>query len=155
MSTLPSDILIRPFRPGDEPLVEHFFGQMEGESRGFFNRNGGNFNNAMRFFNGTAAEDTVYFLAEHKGEMIGYVFLWDLNRGVPWLGIAVHEGFKGKGLGRLLMQHVIDLARERDKGGVLLTTHVANLRGQGLYERMGFERVGVHTSGEILYLLRF
>ena len=87
--------------------------------------------------------------------MAGYLFLWDLNKSVPWLGIAVAEAYKGKHLGRILMQTAKEYAMAQGKGGILLTTHVANLRGQGLYERSGYERLGIHTSGEILYLLRF
>ena len=87
--------------------------------------------------------------------MIGYVFLYEASSSVPWLGIAVHEAYKGLGLGRRLIAHAVGRARSLGKGGVLLTTHVANLRGQSLYSRMGFERMGIHTSGEVLYLLRF
>lgn len=53
------------------------------------------------------------------------------------------------------MQTAHDHAVTAGKGGILLTTHVSNLRGQGLYERSGYERMGMHSSGEILYLLRF
>jgi ribosomal protein S18 acetylase RimI-like enzyme len=153
-SNLPEDIQIRQFISDDRPLVEHFFDQMGGETRAFFDRNRGNYHNAMKYFEGTSV-NTVFFLAECSGVMIGYVFLWDMDRAVPWLGIAVHEGYKGKGLGGMLMRFAIGYARDAGKGGVLLTTHVANLRGQALYEKTGFERMGIHTSGEILYFLRF
>jgi len=53
------------------------------------------------------------------------------------------------------MAHAEAHARELGKGGILLTTHIANLRGQGLYEGCGYEYLGVHTSGERLYLKRF
>lgn len=65
------------------------------------------------------------------------------------------DDYKGKNLGRKLMKKAEDYAISMNKGGILLTTHVANLRGQGLYERMGYEKMGMHKSGEILYLLRF
>ena len=138
----------------DKELVTEFFNQMVGESKAFFNRSNGNFINAMRFFNGEAP-NTHYFLAEDGGVMIGYVFLWDMHKSVPWLGIAVREGYKGIGLGKKLMLHAENHARGNNKGGILLTTHVANLRGQSLYSGSGYERIGMHTSGEVLYLLRF
>jgi len=154
MGNLPESISIRRFEMGDRGMVNEFFDQMVGESKAFFNRSDGNRRNAMRFFDGEAP-NTDYFLAESGGVMAGYVFLWDMDKGVAWLGIAVREGFKGKGLGKLLMGHAADHARVDGKGGILLTTHTANLRGQVLYEGSGYERLGMHTSGELLYLLRF
>ena len=154
MSDLPESIKIREFTAEDKPLVERFFDQMGSETRAFFDRGRWNYKNALKYFTGESA-NTVYFLAEYNGEMIGYLFLWDMHRSVPWLGIAVHDGYKGMGLGGKLMRFAADYVRERDKGGILLTTHIANMRGQSLYEKSGYERLGVHTSGEFLYLLRF
>jgi len=147
---------IRPFdRNTDKPLVEEFFARMAGESRGFFNRGGGNERDTLAFFAPEGRPNTAYFMAEEQGRMAGYVFLWDLERAVPWLGIAVAEDWKGRHLGRDLMARAEEHARGLGKGGILLTTHVANLRGQGLYERCGYECMGIHTSGERLYLRRF
>ena len=149
-----SDMIIRSFAEGDKALVEAFFDQMGGETRAFFNRGDWNRTNALKFFDGTP-EDTEYFLAEDDGVMVGYVFLFEMNTAVPCLGIAVAEDSKGKHLGRELIRYAIDRAKMQGKGGIWLTTHVANLRGQALYERMGFARMGIHNSGEIFFLLRF
>ncbi|MCL2352665.1 MAG: GNAT family N-acetyltransferase, partial [Firmicutes bacterium] len=95
---------IRPFdKQTDKPLVEAFFAQMGGESRGFFNRGRGNEYSALAYFSPEGRPNTAYFLAEDNGRMAGYVFLWDLDKSVPWLGIAVAEDWKGRHLGRELM----------------------------------------------------
>jgi len=154
MNLVTDDIRIRHFEPADKDNVWEFFSQMGGETRAFFDRNNGNRNMAMKFFEDTAI-DTNYFLAEHEDKMVGYVFLWDMDKTVPWLGIAVREDFKGKQIGRKLMKFAADFAQSKNKGGILLTTHVANFRGQALYENVGYERLGVHHTGEFLYLLRF
>ena len=145
---------IRRFEPADLILVGEFFDQMGGESRAFFNRGSWNQKDALGYFEGKD-RDVVRWMAVDQGRMVGYVFLWDLKKGVPWLGIAVSEDYKGRHLGRSLMQTAREYALSQGKGGILLTTHIANLRGQGLYERCGYERMGIHTSGEILYMLRF
>ena len=147
------DIVIREFTLEDKDMVTAFFDQMIGESKAFFNRNNGNRTNAMKFFSGEA-KNTIYFMAEHMKEMVGYLFLWDIDTQIPWLGIAVCEKMKGMRLGGRLMRYAESYARKNGKGGILLTTHVANLRGQSLYESAGYRRMGIHTSGEILYLLR-
>ena len=145
---------IRTFRPDDRKLVEAFFDQMSGETRTLFDRGSFNRNNALGYFEGKD-KDVIRWLCLNEGRMVGYVFLWDLKTGVPWLGIAVSEDYMGKGLGRRLLKTAHDYAHEKEKGAVMLTTHVANLRAQALYERCGYERLGMHTSGEILYMYRF
>ena len=74
---------------------------------------------------------------------------------MPWLGIGVSEAYKGKGMGGKLMEYIIGYARERGMGGILLTTHMANIRAQALYRRFGYAYLGTHTNGDQLYLLTF
>ena len=149
------------FSTSDKELVAEFFDQMGGESRSFFNRGDGNRNFAMSFFDKNGEDpETVRFLSHITDEtgkkiMTGYVFAWDMATGVPTLGIAVREEYKGKGLGRVLIKHLTDYLEKNGYGGVMLTTSMANIRGQSLYSRMGFRHIGMHTSGEMLYILTF
>ena len=151
---------IRNFKLGDRELVVEFFENMGGESRAFFNRGDGNKRGALEFFNRNGDEPgTIRFLSSvdcgGKEVMTGYVFAWDMGSKIPTLGIAVRDEYKGKGLGRRLMKHLIDYLEQNGYGGVMLTTAFANIRGQGLYTRMGFEHIGTHACGELLYLLKF
>jgi len=152
--TLDNGVVIRPFEKEDKELVNTFFDQMGGETRAFFNGNDLNRNFANLFF-GEGRENTEYFTAVKDGAMVGYIFLWDTHTAVPWLGIAVHEGFKGQHLGRDLLRYLFDRVKDLGGKGLLLTTHLANARAQSLYARMGFERIGTSKSGEALYLKRF
>lgn len=146
---------IRKMIPDDRDLVVEFFGNMGPETRGFFNRDNGNFKNVLAHLDG-AKDDLIYFIAERNGEMLGMVFFFYWNKKIPWLGIAVGENVKGTGVGTKLMKFAENYAREHNKGGILLTTHAANLRGQVLYEHSGYERMGTYgPSGEVLYLRNF
>ena len=155
---------IRKFNTDDKNLVAEFFGQMGGESRAFFNRNDGNKNYALSFFdkcdkNGNEP-NAVRFLSsviDENGKelMTGYVFAWDMDSYIPTLGIAVREEYKGRGLGRVLIKYLTDYLKENKYGGVMLTTSFANVRGQSLYTRMGFKHIGTHINGELLYMLTF
>ena len=152
---------MRKFAIGDRELVVEFFQQMGGESRGFFNKGDGNKRDALSYFEKNGEEpDRIRFLSSIKDEngkeiMTGYVFAWDMDSGVPTLGIAVRDEYKGRGLGRLLIKHLTDYLKENNYGGVILTTSFANVRGQSLYTRMGFIHIGTHISGEMLYILNF
>ena len=149
------DINIRLIKPGDEDMINEFFSVMGPESRAFVNRRGGNQKFTLKYCK-EQPENQRFWMAEADGVMVGLVFLWDLDTSIPWLGIAVRENMKGKQLGRRLIAHAQDYARADGKGGIQLTTHCANLRGQVLYEAMGFTRIGVHgASGEFYYLFRY
>lgn len=147
-------IIIRPFAHDDREKVVAFFDQMDGETRGYFNRGDGNRNLALKYFE-VDIPGIVRFMALADDCMVGYVFLWDMGTGVPSLGIAVAEHLKGQHLGRRLIETAHDHARRCGKGGVMLTTDISNMRGQGLYERMGYEKLGISTAGSFLYLFRF
>ncbi|MBQ6811170.1 MAG: GNAT family N-acetyltransferase [Firmicutes bacterium] len=149
------NIFIRPMLESDEAMINEFFDSMSGESRAFFNRGNSNRFSALKFCK-EQNSDCRYFIAELNGKMAGYVFLWDMNTSIPWLGIAVREELKGKHIGRALIAYAQDYAKQNSKGGIQLTTHLANLRGQVLYETMGFERIGIHNlNSELYYLFRF
>lgn len=138
----------------DRAEMRALFDEMGEESTFFFNRNHGNENLAMSFFEKPLPEREFYVM-EDGGMILGYCFLWDLGSKIPWFGICVRERFKGQHIGTQLMEKTFAILRERDCGGLLLTTAQTNYRGQGLYEKCGFERLGVHPSGEFLYLKRF
>ena len=153
--------VIRPFAQGDRDLVEDFFARMGAESRAFFNSDGKNTRFALKFFeNDPQDRATVHrILAEADGKMVGYAFVWELDTGVPWFGIAIADDYRGHGLGTRMTREIIDHCAGLGKGGILLTTHVANIRAQILYQKCGFERMGIHygpvDAGELLYLYRF
>ena len=147
---------IRLMRPDDLERVNRFFDQLGPEARMFFNRNDGNRRVTLRFFDGTDKEPRRRWIAVENGEMVGYVFLKEIDRGVPWLGIAVAESMRGRHFGQTLIETAESWCREQGKGGILLITHIANIRAQTLYERCGFERLGVHSAtNELLYIKRF
>lgn len=145
---------IRQFQKDDLERVNNFFDHMTGDGRVFFNRNDGSRNAALKFF----SEDdpkVIRWMMLDGDKMIGYVFLWSIDKSVVWLGIALADGYKGKGLGATLLNHAKEWSIENGKGAIMLTTHIANLRAQSLYERVGYERLGIHDSGEIMYILRW
>lgn len=151
------NVVLRPMTAGDVGIVNEFFDAMGPESRAIFNRADYQRKWALRFCtNPNAKPVRRYWLAEHEGRMAGFVFFFDWNTGIPGLGIGVRDDLKGLHLGSRLMDLAIGEARHAGKGGIRLTTHVANLRGQMLYEKKGFKCMGQASSAlEVFYLLCF
>jgi len=147
---------IRLLEMNDRERMERFFDQMGTYARMFFDRGGGNRSWCMKFFDGSDTKVMRRWVAVEDDEIVGYVFLWDVDTKIPWLGIATAEKMRGRHLGRALLEHVEKWCRENDKGGIMLTTHMANIYAQVLYESCGYHRLGVCSdNNELFYLRRF
>jgi len=150
---------IRPMIPDDLDRMHRFFDAMGKETIYFFDVSGVN-RRRMEAYLSQPPLGTAHFIAvlseDPEQNVAGYVFLWDLHTGMPWLGIAIADDWKGMHLGRALMRYALDFAHRHGCGGMLLTTAKDNVRAQKLYESLGFKHVGtaMHRQ-ERLYMLRF
>jgi ribosomal-protein-alanine N-acetyltransferase len=108
----------------------------------------------MEFFENGKRDHRFFGLFE-DGRLLAYAFIWDVDRTVVWFGIAVRDGYQGRGLGGRLTRLVLEKCREAGYGAVLLRTRADNTSARRLYESQGFEALGTHPSGEILYIRRF
>ena len=142
-------------RAGDETRMESFYRGLGEESTAFFNVNRGNERRTMDFFGPAPRPNHRYYVAETGGVIAGHLFIWDTDTCVPWLGIAVRDDFQGQGVGSFMLRSLFKLLKTEGFGGLLLRTAAANLPARKLYEKHGFDRIGTHPSGEVLYLKRF
>ena len=147
-------IVFRRMALTDRDGVQSFFDGMGPESAGFFNVDHGNERRVTEFFE-NGKKDHVFWVAEAGNEIVGLAFIWDIGSRIPWFGVAVRDGWQGKHIGSGMVRSVCDICRKEGRGGILLRTAETNLRARALYERCGFERIGLHPSGELLYLKRF
>jgi ribosomal protein S18 acetylase RimI-like enzyme len=69
------------------------------------------------------------------------------------MGIAVRDDLRGNGIGTHLVYLAKKTVLNEGKGGLQLTTHVANLRAQTLYESAGFVNCGLCKNGSELFYL--
>ncbi len=83
------------------------------------------------------------------GRMVGFAGVWIGTR--IWSGrylevdnLVVHPGHRSLGVGTLLLDHFVALARERDCRMVVLDSYTSNHPSHRLYHRLGFEIWGYH-----------
>jgi len=150
-----NSLTVREINTDDTKKIEDFFDKMGPESRSVFNRRDYNRRGVLKFI--VRPDNTRrYYAAELDGEIAAYFFFLDYDSSIPELGIAVRDDLAGKGIGTHLISLARDMAKDEGKGGLQLTTHVANLRAQTLYESAGFVCKGVCKNGtELFYLLNF
>ncbi|HEY7653308.1 MAG TPA: arsinothricin resistance N-acetyltransferase ArsN1 family A [Methylomirabilota bacterium] len=66
------------------------------------------------------------------------------------LSVYVERGWRGRGVGRVLMQHLVALAKTLGYHKIVLATFPYNESGVTLYKKMGFTPVGVyHEQGQL------
>ena len=93
-----------------------------------------------RFFDG--AEPVHAFVAEWDGRVVGIVhFLFHRSTSrladVCYLqDLFTDEACRGRGVGRALIQRVLDTAKEAGSSRVYWTTQASNAAGRALYDKM-------------------
>ena len=130
---------VRPLVAADRAALQRFNRELSDESRRLFLPHAyddGTVDKALA--RGEAGEDLV--LGVFSGDrLVGYFFLWYFTRPVPLLGIGLADDFQGHGLGRRMMEILLDAARRSGRDGVELTTCLDNERAFALYRKVGFE----------------
>lgn len=87
-------------------------------------------------------------VAQAEGEVVGWA---SLNRysnraaydGVADLSIYIERGYRGKGVGKALLEELEAVARSRQFYKIVLFTFPFNQGGQALYRKCGYREVGV------------
>ena len=98
------------------------------------------------------------FVADSPGDGPAVVGWGSLNvynpreayRYVADFSVYVERGWRGRGVGRRLLAHLIEQARALDYHKMMLSTFPFNQSGIALYERLGFTKVGIfHEMGRL------
>jgi phosphinothricin acetyltransferase len=95
------------------------------------------------------------YVAEAEEMIVGWSSLNVYNprpayKYVADFSIYIERGWRGKGVGRRLLEHLIEQARALGYHKMMLSAFPFNASGVALYERMGFTRAGVfHEMGQL------
>lgn len=85
-------------------------------------------------------------VAVHGECVAGYVCLMSLFEEAQILDIAVAPSFRGRGVGRALLERAIAIAREKGAERLVLEVRESNGAAIRLYERFGFVRYFVRKG---------
>ena len=78
--------------------------------------------------------------------VVGYVLFWLLPDEIDVHNVAVHSEFRRRGIGRVLLEQVVEQGRERQLSKVTLEVRESNIPAQMLYRSMGFTHAGVRKG---------
>ncbi len=85
-------------------------------------------------------------LAVVGGKTIGYIIYWLLPSEVDIHNLAVHPAYRRRGVGRSLLQAVIDEAKHHISSRVTLEVRKSNEEARRLYQSLGFVAQGVRKG---------
>ena len=91
-------------------------------------------------------ETRHYVVAQDGDQLVGYAGLFATRHSADVQTVAVAPEAQGSGLGATLLQDLLDEAHRRGCSEVLLEVRVDNEPARRLYERHGFERIGVRRG---------
>ena len=84
----------------------------------------------------------TWVLRDASSTLVGYFLMMLAVDEAHLLNISVRRDLHGRGIGRLQLDKVAALAREKKMASVLLEVRPSNERALAIYERYGFLRIG-------------
>ena len=138
-SAVPSRIVLRTLERGDLPAVLEIERRSFGQpwSRAFFEKE-----LSTPFARLVAAVDE----AALRPCLAGYTCRWRVTDEVHLLNVAVHPQYRGAGIGRRLVEAVLEEARAGAARVVFLEVRAGNVVARRLYRRLGFRDIGVRRG---------
>lgn len=93
-----------------------------------------------------ASEDTGYVTAWADGIFAGYSGYLRSFEEADITNVAVSEEFRGKGIGYKMLLCLMEAGRKKGIERYTLEVRIGNAAAIHLYEKLGFERVGVRPG---------
>ena len=132
------ELMIRSLKKGDKKILYEFFKSLSEKTKYFFHPHPFDKETAIKLCE-EENSDVVRFITVDGNKIVGYTFLSNLKSEYPSLGICIRDDFQGRGLGKILMEHLIEVAKSMGKKGLCLTVYKDNEKGFNLYKKIGFK----------------
>ena len=98
-------------------------------------------------------DEHKYLVARDEIRIAGYIGIEKVLDEVHIINMAVHPDYRGQGIGKRLMQHVLN-----DEEVFFLEVRVSNENAKSIYEKYGFKvlnvRKGYYADGEDAFVMR-
>lgn len=88
----------------------------------------------------------IYYVATFDGVVCGYGGMWHVVTEGHITNVAVLEDKKGLGIGRLLVEKLIEVAKEKEMMGITLECSTKNTVALNLYKSFGFKEEGIRKE---------
>lgn len=83
---------------------------------------------------------------EFNGDVVGYAVMMSVLDEAHLLNISIAGDYQGRGMGRALLEHVIETARRHGAQMMFLEVRPSNTNAIALYESMGFNEFSIRKG---------
>ena len=95
------------------------------------------------FRDALALSHTIFLVAELDGTVAGYVGCYQSFDEGEITNVAVEETLRGKGIAQRILEALLSIGKEQGITAVTLEVRESNTPAIRLYEKLGFESVGI------------
>jgi ribosomal-protein-alanine N-acetyltransferase len=85
---------------------------------------------------------SCWLVAEQNESVVGYVGSQSVLDAADMMNIAVAPEYRKQGIGKALIEALMEYLRQKKVIALLLEVRVSNASAIALYQKMGFEQVG-------------
>lgn len=91
-------------------------------------------------------EEGLFLTAEEDGQVLGYIGVILVAPEGDITNVSVREESKGQGIGRALVEALLERTKERGIETLFLEVRKSNVPAIRLYTKQGFEEIGVRKN---------
>ena len=88
------------------------------------------------------SKDSIYIVAKKDEEIIGFAGIKIFPDDIEIMNIVTKKIERKKGIGKLLLDKIIEISRKIEKEYISLEVNEKNIIEISLYEKFGFEKIG-------------
>jgi ribosomal-protein-alanine N-acetyltransferase len=88
----------------------------------------------------------TWVLRTDSNTLVGYFLLMPAVDEAHLLNITVHPEMQGRRIGRMLLNKVIELSRQKGMRSILLEVRPSNRRALAIYKHCGFAEIGLRRN---------
>ncbi|MBA3695357.1 MAG: ribosomal protein S18-alanine N-acetyltransferase [Methylotenera sp.] len=86
------------------------------------------------------------WVLERNDEMIGYALLMMVMDEAHLLNLSIAKAYQKQGLGRDLLEHMMQIARNHHALNMFLEVRPSNISAIALYEKIGFNEMAIRRN---------
>lgn len=88
----------------------------------------------------------AWTLREPAGMLAGYFLVMLAVDEAHLLNISVRRDLHGKGVGRMQLDKIVEVVKEKGMTSILLEVRPSNLRALAVYKQYGFDQIGIRKG---------
>ena len=92
------------------------------------------------------SENSKYIVAKKDGEIVGFAGIWISPDDAQITNIVTKKTNRKNGIGSLLLDKLIEMAKETKRDNISLEVNENNIAAINLYKKYGFEELGIRKK---------